>query len=257
MLSNMVNKIQELVALANEEVSQEPMSTYQGRVGRQRQAKDELIRLKRSYRQELLRTSAFILVTGSEQKAFEKAVLNMKEVPSFSANPEAFFEEMTARISNSLFDGNASIANLFDVAGRHLEDMAHDLEIIGYPMLQFSEKYNVSVKNKKEFTKVLKKALIDQVGGELVGIKAVSSIVDEAIANGHSSVLTPVLLKTSDKEFILSLLHSLPRLTKNVFVVVAGKSTKDMTDLPNAIVLSKVNEETISEALTIIKKSIK
>jgi hypothetical protein len=227
--------------------------TLGGRTGLKRAAVEATKRLRTDYRNALLTQTAFILVTGPHRNEFSELASN-ENFGCFSADPEEFFKDLTSKISPTLF-GREGTRQLFNIAGRILEDKMGDLDIGSYPMLAFSEKYNSSSATPSDFTALIRNAIVDQVGSELVGINAVHSIVDSAIAKNHSDPVTPVVLNTSDEKFALDLQKNLKRLTSRVFLVSAGKS-ESLKNNKDVMTVKKVSEETVGEVLSNIRNKI-
>ena len=253
-LSNILKEMEINRANAEMDVSMGSPETYGGRIGLKKAATETLKRLRLQYRSELTGSAIFILVTGSNKDLFSE-IASQEKFECFSADPEDFYKDLASRINPSLF-GRESIRHLFNIAGNLLEDKAMELDIASYPMLMFNDKYNTAVSNAEEFARVLKAAVNDQVGSEIVGINAINSIVDKAISKGHSASVTPVILNTSDEKFALDLQNNLKRLTTKVFLVVAGKASKTVTGTKEALVVKNVTEESVAEALSSIRNKI-
>jgi len=225
-----------------------PRETLPARRGRKARAIDQMKTLKRDYRQGLLQSAIFIVTTGSEKDAAAK--LATEKFGCFSANPNDFYEQLANRIPEALWKGKESMVNLFDVIGRHLYDMAVDLDLNEYDQLIFKQEHYVSIKTREDLVSLLKKAINAQVGAEIVGIQAVTSIVDTAIEKGHTKIATPIVLATDDEKLALDLETSLRRLKpRGVFLVVAGKGTKNLRAVPGVVSLKEPNEETVEKAL--------
>jgi hypothetical protein len=239
-------------------------ATYGGRVGLKRAATESMKRLRVDYRNKLMESTVFIVVTGSGRDAFTE-VASSGEFNCFTADPEDFFKNLTSRISPTLF-GREGARSLFNIAGNILEDKAGELDINSYPVLAFNDKYNVSVKTPEDFVQVIKGAITEQVGSEIVGINTLHSIVDVAIKRGHAEEVTPVLLNTADEKFALDLHKNLKKhmltdgtfrgVAKSVFLVVAGKASKDFSANKEAILVKKVSEESVGEALASIRNKL-
>lgn len=229
-------------------------ATYGGRLGLKRAATETLKRLKLDYRNELMASTVFIVVTGDNNKSFVD-VASSGNFGCFSVDPDRFYKDLTSKINPSLF-GRESVKNLFNIAGNILEDKALDLDINSYPMLSFNEKYNSAVNSAEDFVPLIRNAVNDQVGSEIVGIDAVHSIVDTAIGRNHSAVVTPVILSTLDEKFALDLQNNLKRLNSNVFLVVAGKASKALLKNRDVVLVKTVSEESIGEALSSIRNRI-
>lgn len=248
-LQKTLAKIQETQVLANSEVNEQPRDTYRGRVGRQKKAKEQLTALKETYRQDLLNSAVFIVVSGSSAMEF-RDLSNAQGC--FRADPNALYESLVSDIPTSLY-GREGTGSLFDMMTRHLEDQALELGVIGYPQLQYKKEYQKTVKTKAEFLAVVKKAINDQVGAELVGIKAIKEIVDLAIDKGHKSKITPIILATDDASLALELDTALQRISSRVYLVRAGEGTLERADFD----LPEVTEETVKKTHKTINASLK
>jgi hypothetical protein len=244
-------------------------STFTGRMGLKRAAIEKLKRLARDYRKELMTQSTFILVTGTGQEDFIK-LASSDAFGCFSVDPDRFYRELSQRVSppnlkQSLY-GREGVKSLFNIAQNVLRDRAVELDIDSYPPLYFNNKYNVGVQTMEEFATVLKAAINDQVGAEIVGIDAIDSIVDGAIKKGHSASVTPIVLGTSDEKFASDLQKGLKKrrlpdgtfvgLTQNVFLVVAGKASKELSKTQGNVLVKNVSEETVAEVLETIRNKI-
>jgi hypothetical protein len=192
-------------------------------------------------------------VTGSESQSFAGLASN-DTFGCFNADPEEFYRDLSSRIDPSLF-GREGIRHLFNIAGNILEDKALELDIGSYPMLQFSDRYNSAVNSIEDFIPLIRRAVNDQVGSEIVGINAINTVTDLAIKKGHSASVAPVVLRTDDEVFALDLQKNLTRLTPKVFLVVAGKASKGLKQSSN-IPVKTVSEETVGEALSTIRNKI-
>lgn len=252
-LTTILSEINSLKPFVNEDVDSGPIETMTARRGRKRQAEDNLKRLREQYIQDLLRSSVFILVTGAARDEFA-AVANEK-FGCFSANPEGFYNELAARFPEGLL-GREAPASLFDILGRHLEDVANDMGVLGYPQMIFKAHYDRPVTSKTELVQLIKAAINEQVGGELAGVYAVRSIADKAIELNHDAPITPIVLATDDEKLVTDLSDALTRLTPRVFVATAGKTTKTAKALATVSV-KEATEETVLEALTTIKSNLK
>jgi len=255
-LQRTMEEIKTTLPFTTEDVDAGPRETMPGRRGRKARAIDQMKTLKRDYRQGLLQSAVFIITTGSEKDAV--AALATEKQECFSANPDFFYEQLANRIPEALWKGKESVVNLFDVIGRHLYDMAVDLDLNEYDQLIFKQEHYVSIKTKDDLVLLLKKAINAQVGSEIVGIQAVTSIVDNAIEKSHTARVTPIVLATDDETLALDLESSLRRLNpRGVFLVVAGKGTKNLRAVPGVISIKDPSEENVAKAFQQIKGAIK
>ncbi len=235
------------------------INTYRARLGQKRAAEESILRLERDYKNQLLQSTAFILVTGSSKDAFVELASDPK-FESFTANPEALFNEIAEQVSPptvkpSLY-GREGVKSLFSIAQNVFRDKATDIGVVEYPSFAFNDRYNVGINTKEEFAQLLKTAIVDQVGSEIVGIHAVNSIADKAIERGHTGSVTPIILGTSDERFALNLLENLKKLKAKTFLVSAGKVSKTIQGNSGTVVVKNVTEENVADALVTIKNKI-
>lgn len=253
-LSTILKEIETNRPQAEADVSMGSPDTYGGRLGLKRAATEALKRLRLQYRNELMTSTVFIVVTGSGKDSFATTASG-ETFGCFSTDPDDFYKDLSSRINPSLF-GREGVRQLFNIAGNILEDKALELDIGSYPMLQFSDKYNTAVNTVEDFVPLVKRAINDQVGSEIVGINAINSIVDKAIAKSHSASVTPVILSTEDERFALDLQKNLKRLTSKVFLVVTGKASKELYKTEGAVSVKNVTEDSVGDALAAIRSKI-
>ncbi len=239
---------------ADMDVSMGSPETFGGRIGLKRAATETLQRLKVQYTDELRASTMFIVVTGASRDSFSQ-VASSDTFGCFSADPDEFYKDLVSRINPVLF-GKESTASLFNIANNILFDKILELDILTDHMILFSEKYNLGVKSAEDFVPLIRGAINDQVGSEIVGINAVRSIVDKAVEKKHSATVTPVILNTADEKFALDLEKNLKRLKSKVFLVVAGKASKALHGTAGAVSVKTVSEDSVGEALSSIRSKI-
>jgi len=255
-LSKVIEQIKAAKVFAEEDVNSGPAETLNGRRGRKNQAIEQLKLLKNQYKTELTETAVFIVVTGEKRAAFATAAV--ENFKCFTANPNEVYEDLASRIPPALYQGKESVAGLFDVLGRHLEDKAQELGIIGYPQMIFRQSYRATLKSKEDLVDLVRTAINDQVGPEIVGIQTVNSLLDAAIKEGHGARVTPIVLSTDNESLALSLEKSLGRLKpKGVYMVVAGKGSKALKAVEGAFFVKDPTPEVVEQTLKTISGSVK
>lgn len=255
-LAKTLEEIKRIQPYVNEDVETGPRETMAARRGRKVQSIEQMKNYRRSYRLELLESAAFIVVTGSAAKEF--ATVATEKFGCFSANPLAFYEDLANRIPPTLYQGKESMVNLFDIIGRHLYDKAMELDLNEYNLLTFRQEHYVSVKSKEDLVKLLQSAINAQVGSEIVGIQAVTSLVDKAIETNHAKKVTPIVLTADNEKLALDLENDLRKLkTRGVYLVVAGKGTKTLRAVQGVISVKEPNETNVENALNQIGGSAK
>lgn len=249
-LETILKEIKEVKPFADSDAEDGPIETLAGRRGRKVQATERLKNLKRDYTRELMATSRFILAVGSESDSLVEALTAGKQ-GLFSADPELFYKDLAGRVNPALLAGRASPSDLLDVICRHLEDKANELDIVAYPQLIFKNGYSTSVTNEEQLVSLIKTAVNEQMGSEIVGIQAVNSILDNAIEKEHSSSSTSIVLNVKDADFALRLFDDLKRIAGKIDIVVAGES-RITGDVVSARI-NEVNEKTLKQVVNALK----
>lgn len=250
-LQKIVQEIKQLKPLAEEDIASGPRETYAGREGRKRNAQERMKTLREQYIDELRRSSVFILICGSDRDLFSEVA--EKEFGCFVADPEGFYKDLANRMPKELYDQKASTSNLFDIVGRHLEDKANEMQILGYPQLIMKQDYLRAIHGKEDFVALIKQAINEQVGSEIVGINAVRSIADIAIDSGHGSKVTPIVMSTEDSNLALDLHQTLGKVGSKCFLVVAGKGAKTVKAVEGTFTLKEISKENVQKVLTNVR----
>ena len=256
-LAQVRDKIKQVLPMALQDADSGPYETLAGRRGQKRQAEEKLKQLKSEYTQLLLRSAIFIVTTGTGASEFA-ALASSEAGNCFAADSEKFYTDIVNSVNPALYL-RESLPNLFGVVSRALETKMMGISLIqnSYPSLNYKETYARAVKNKEDLLAVLKVALTEQVGGEMVGIQAIHDLVDEAIQKNHGASLTPIVLKTTDEVLALKLLPALERLTPRVFLVGVGKTSKAVKAVEGAIFVKEASAETVESALTTVRSNLK
>lgn len=257
-LTKVLEQIKVLTPVAMEDLETGAIETLNARRGRKRNAEEQLKSLRQEYFQDLLRSTVFILTIGSEREAFEKAAAGSYDnFGCFSSNPESFYRDLASRIPASVYSGKESVSSMFDILGRHLEDKAMELGVLGYPMLRFKQEYRQTIKCQEDFVQLIKTAINEQVGGEMAGLHAVRSITDSAIKLAHTKTNTPIIMSTNDEKLVRDLSDALERITPRVFVVVAGEASDTVSSIEGALLVKEVTAKTVAQTLKTIKNQLK
>lgn len=253
-LQTTIEEIKKNQALADEDTTGGAIETLNARRGRKNQAIERLKQLKREYKQVLMASSVFILVSG--EQAVEFARMTEEDFGLFQADPEEFYKDLTKRVAPVLYMNKSTISNIFEVLGRHLEDKMSELDINEYNQLLFKAGYARALTSEKDFRELVKRAVNEQIGAEIAGVQAVTSIIDKAIAKSHSDKTTPIVLAVEDPKLLSELKKDLKRLTNKVFLVNTDK-TEDADKVSGTQYVSEMNKKNVEKALTTIKKSLK
>jgi len=257
-LAETLLEIKRLKKLAKEDVETGNIATMNARRSRKRNAIEALKEQKNVYKRELMRTSLFIVVTGSTAEQF-KTIAN-KNFHTLSADPDLFYKDLASRVPSALIKkSNTSIGDIFDVLGRHMEDKALELDIIGYPQLIFKQTYRKTIVNKEDLVSLVKQAINEQVGSEIVGIQSVNAVVDQAIKKNHKAPISPLVLTVEDEAFALELNSTLRKLTNRVVLVSSGVVSEQVAAITGQLHAEgeELQKEAVGEVLKTIKQLIK
>lgn len=254
-LQSTLAEIKKVKAFAEEDTNSGPVETLNARRGRKNQAIEQLKRLKREYKTDLIQSAVFIVSTGSGRDEFTKTAT--EEFKLFSADSEEFYKDLSGRVAPALYIGKSGVSNIFDVLGRHLEDKMNELDINEYNQLLFKAPYGKQINSTEEFTQLVKQAVNSQIGAEIAGIQAINSLVDIAIEKDHADKITPIVLTTSDEQFAQDMLRDFGRLTTRVFLAVTGKGNKTLKSVDGALLLKDASKESVEAALKEMRKNLK
>lgn len=254
-LQTILEQVKQATATAAIDIEAAPPQTISGLRGRKRQAEERLKTLKEDYAKEMLRSAVFILTTGAEQAEFSQ--LAVADFGCLSSEANGFYSDLAGRVPTVLYRNKDATSALFDVLGRHLEDKAMELGVVGYPQLLFKQQYSRHLSTKEDFISLIRQAVNEQVGGEFAGIHVVKSLVDAAILKNHAGKTTPIVLTSEDGATVVDLLSALKRLTPNVFLVAAGKTPKLIKGMAGVIAVKNASKENVELAMTSIKEQLK
>ncbi len=250
-LTKILEEIKVNQAFADASLENEPRETYTARAGRKQRALESLKDLKGQYRTELRKNTMFIVVVGANKDAFTSTAT--ENFGLFSADPTELYNDVAARINPALYQGNFSTQDVFEILGRYLEDKAMELGVVEYPQPIFRQEYRRNITSKQDVVQLITDVINGQVGSELAGLQALYSITNKAVERNHDSKTTPILLATDNEKLALDLLSGLPRLTKSVYLVVAGKASKTLKNVPGSLYVKEVDKESVEQTLTNIK----
>lgn len=198
-LETILEKINKETTTASKNIDELDPRVRTYAAGKIRAAKDRLEGLYIDYKSELLNRAVFILVSGEGSGDFAEIA---KEFNCFTLNAETLSKEVVDKVSSQLYINKKINSNTFEVVNNILEDRIKKLDVVSYPSITFSQKYSRVVKNEQEMVDVVKRAINDTVGGEIVGVDALDRVSKEAIEKNYKSRLVPILLHSNDAGYI-------------------------------------------------------
>ena len=243
-LEQILGKINEEKVVAEMDLDTVSAKALPYKKGQVESAKSRLEGLYIDYKNELLKKAIFILVTGDESSQF--AEIAKEEYKCFSVDGKILFKEIVSELNPDLYVDKVINASIFDVIGNILEDKMKRLDIISYNSLIFNSKYGRTVKTKGDMIDVVKEAVSEIVGGEVIGLDALERITLDAVNSNYKSGIVPILIHSNDEQFIIDISDSLRKLNPRVVRIGAGRLEKDINAL---ITLDKTDENQVGNAL--------
>jgi len=212
--------------------------------GQVESAKAKLEGLYIDYKNEILKRAIFILVAGDDSSNF--ANIAEEKFKCFSVEGKVLFKEIVKELSPQLYLNKTMNAPIFDVISNVLEDKMKRLDVMSYNTLMFNTKYQRAVSNESQMVDLVTEAVSDIVGGEVVGLDALERVAESGVNKNYKSSIVPILIHSTDEDFLLDITESLRRLNPRVVRVVAGKVNKDINA---TITIEESNEENVGKAL--------
>jgi hypothetical protein len=241
-LENVLEKISEEQIVANQDLNLVSPRVIAYKKGQVTAAKEKLELLRQDLKQEIIKRSVFIVVTGSEAQKFADIANQEFKCLSFSANRLA--TDIVNKLSDQLYLNRTLNANTFDIIDNLLEDEMKRLDIASYNKLAFNAKYLRNIKNKQDMIDLVNQAISDNVGSEVIGLDALDKTVNSVMDTKKVSRVVPIVLHTNNNSLTLDLAKNLKTITNKVFTVSAGTQT----NLTN-FTIEETNEETVGQTL--------
>lgn len=255
-LNTILESMKELRPVAEMDPMVGPVETAVGRRGLQRSAVEKTSQLRLEYRQIFAANSVFMIVTGPSRQAFADLASN-EAFECFSAEADDFYRSLVSKVNAQSF-GRERTHFLFQVIENALYDRAMELGIGSYNSIQYKSEYSAYVNNAEELLPIVRRAVNEQVGSEIVGLHTIDRLLDRAITKNHSASVTPIVLNCADEALALDLIKNLPSIYKNVFLVSAGKPSKSIASASKDLIqLKTVSEESVGAALQTIRSNIR
>lgn len=243
-LENVLKKIEEEKVVAETDLNTVDPRVYPYKKGQVDRARENLEELYIEYKNELLKNALFILVTGDKSDQFSQ--IAEEKFNCFSVDGEGFYREIVDVLSPDLYFQKNLNASVFDIVSNVLEDKVKNLDIVSYNSLLFNSKYSKFVNSKSEMVDIVKNAINDNIGSEIIGYDALERVTRDAVNKGYKSRIVPIIIHSKDEDFISELSGNLKKLNSRIRVVSAGDVKNKNRSL---LTVEEVNEENIGNAL--------
>ena len=236
--------------IANQEINEDPRG-YQVRLGKVNRAKSDLKELTNKYRDVIRSSSSFILVSGDNAEAFSK--MASKDFGCFVVDGEAVPRIVASQMHKDIYTGKSLTSSSFDTANGFLTDVLDDIGVVSYPYMLFNKTYSKILNDEDDLRNLLKIAIGEKIGYEIAGVFATNHIVEDALKQGFSGKTFPIILTTTDEEYMRNLREGLLSTTKNVFVVSTSEGSLEDIAISK---LDKMTKKSVESTLKEIKKRI-
>jgi len=238
MIKNIIEQIREQQIVAKKEIVPDGR-TMASQLGNIKRAEENLSSLFVDLRNEVSRNAIIILVKGSGSKKFGKIADEAFGCLSFEA--DSLFKKIASRVDDSYLQKTAS-PGIFDIAMGAMSDLAHEVGILNYNHLQFTNDDATHLKDRKDLEKLIANAFNRDIGAELVVLNAIQESTLKIMESDFEGTKVPLILHSSDPQLIDKIALDAKNLNSNVFVV-------------NSV--GKVDEGTVEKQLTQINEKVK
>lgn len=243
-LESIIGNIQEEKKIAEIDLDTVSTAAYPYKKGQVKSAKHKLEGLYIEYKNELLKRAVFILVTGDG--AGEFAELAESEFKCFATDGDALFKEIVEELNPQLYTDKMANGALFDIVSNILENKLKNLDIVEYNELMYNTKYSRHLKNKEDCIQLVKEAVTEIVGPEIIGLNALEKVTQEAVNVGYKKRSVPIVIFNKDEQFVVDISPRLRNLNPRVVRVAAGKLGMDI----NAkVIIKNIDTKSVGKAL--------
>ena len=247
MLDQILEEIGKSKAVAEMDLDSVSARALPYKKGQVQSAKEKLEKLYIDYKNEILKRAVFILVTGSESNSFSQ--IASEEFRCFSVLGETMFKEIVDEIHPQLYEKKTASSSMFEVIDNILEKKMKQFDVMSYNSLMFDAKFQKRINNKPDMITLAKRAIVEIVGGEIVGLDALERVSKEGVNKNYSSKIVPILIHSEDAGLIVNLARDLRKLNPRVVTILAGESSVSDEILKPISKLSDINVENTGNAL--------
>ena len=251
MLKEIIEKIIETKRIAETDVPLEPVQTYQHRKANKAQAVYNLDSLMVDYRNEVLKSSILMLVTGEDKNAFAK--IASEEYACIAFEAEQVFADIANKIDPHNYLGKKANIYLIEMIEEELKTIAFKAGIQSMPELKCEAKHDRNFNSKKDFVDYIQEIVLEYIGAELLVVIAISYASEIAINELRPSSILPVMLTSNDFAFLEEIKNNGQSFTKNIFTISCGKVKKNTNC---GIRLKEATSEEVEKCLLEIKKQL-
>jgi hypothetical protein len=250
-MKNLAQRIQEKTLAANDDLKDTTNSTRAMREGNKRAAKEALGDLRTKFSQLLLQKASYIVISGTNSQELYDLVVAEKNTLVF--DPETFYADVLNAIEPRMYMDKKVDGTMFQGLTNAFEQIGNKIGIQSLPQLNFKAEYQQMISDKEQALELVKKVVSADVGTEILGIYAMSALLDAAIERSKENSFMPVAIIANDETLALALVKDLKRLSPNVFLAAAGKVSKALRNTANSISIKESTTEALAQLLEAVK----
>lgn len=247
-LQKLVEEVKKQKAYANDDLSNATPQTRIPREGRKRAAQMRLEELFFQYRNEIRSRILAILVTGDGADEFG-AIAKNSDAKLDSIEGDLLYSSLSEELDERLLGASGSASVVLDVASRYLEDVALEIGVKEYNQLIYKSKYQSVVKNREDAKKLIREAVLEQIGAEMNALTVLSVAANIAYNENFDGKLFPIMVKARNEENLQELRNALSSMGSKAIVISTGSSKVE-----DSIKVKEVDEESVLEALKKVKQ---
>jgi hypothetical protein len=252
-LESVVNEIKRLKGV----ISMNPGTDVHKRrfnKGKIDQAKQSLKSVYLDYRTSIKEHALFILVTGEQSEEFAKT--SQEEFQCFPIFTDKFYQDILDQIPSKIYMNKLASRSFFEHISARFEDRAREIDITSYNPIIFGAKYKKVIKSEEAALDMVKRAMNELVGPEVAAIDAIEKVSIEAVNKDFTGKVIPIVMYTKDESLVKELMSGIPYLSKNLFLISAGKGVEKDLQSKSLSVIKEVTKESVEKTLLKIKKNV-
>jgi hypothetical protein len=206
------------------------------------------VELESQYRISVRDRLFVIVAVGENANEFAKVAKN-SDAKLDSVDSDLLYSTIVERLDSRVFAGSSNAPSILDASSRILEDIALDIGVKSYNMINMQQKYLARISNKPQARELVKKAIIEQVGEEMNGHFILDTAARFAYSEGFDGKLFPILITANDTKTLDEVNKAMSLLnTKTTVISLTNEEIK------NSIKVKEVSEESVIEALKKVKQ---
>jgi len=230
------------------------VNTRRVRLGKISQAKEQLKSLYMDYRKEIMANALFMIASGPEGEKFAKSATKYFDCFSFQADD--FYSSILEKVPSRIYMNKNASREFFEHLAARFEDRAVEVDITSYQPLYFEAKYKRLIASEEAALDMTKRAINEKVGSEVVGLDAIEKVSIQSVNQDYAGKVVPIVLYTEDETLTQELIGGLARITKNLFLITAGKTENESLTNKSINSITKVTKKSVEETLVRIKKNM-